>query len=629
MNIDYIFGFIPVTVNPLCPTNKIAPHKRFAAWDQSRGRTFGLFYHLLAPSYNNNYQYDPPDDLQEQPQSDDADDCGEIDDYDENDLSSVTYPQYQRRKEYGNKNFGYYGGQNRPHLETTTRTPRPHYNPLSPYWSGGYFGNNNYRPPSSHKPSDRVKPVNENRPEFQTIYDPQVVGGPLGHVVGFTPVRPTRGGEGLGNTNVEDGNPYLEVLGRCPLAQESVHGYFEVRPGAHMFYWFYYADGTKVDSYHKPFIIWIQGGPGLAASGLGNFAELGPINMDMKPRNHTWVKGRNLLLLDHPVGTGFSYVNNSTLYVKSDKQLAIDLFRALRRFFKKFAEFQSTPTYLFGQSYGGKTCPRLGLYLYTAIRRQKLKMNFKGIGIGGGWVSPKESMSAQPQFLYHTGAIDQALFLESTALVKDFKKAFELKNYTAVSLLDTKLYQTFNKDYFINFNKVNSPNPYLALEKLNFDVNKYVKPTLKVNQTLKWKYISNDAYYSLQTHFLRPTTSFLETLLNNTDLKIVVYNGNLDAVTPLAGASNWVHKLKWPGAAGFARTKRQKIHGNSNGFYKEFKQLSFWSVFGAGHWVPEENPEAMEQILQYMTGTSIFKLIKGLNFNTLFIKNTNNSFQKL
>lgn len=70
---------------------------------------------------------------------------------------------------------------------------------------------------------------------------------------------------------------------------ENFHGYVQVRPGAHMFYWLFYADGTKVDATEKPLVIWIQGGPGFAASGVGNFGEIGPLNMDFKPRNHTWV----------------------------------------------------------------------------------------------------------------------------------------------------------------------------------------------------------------------------------------------------------------------------------------------------------------------------------------------------
>lgn len=69
----------------------------------------------------------------------------------------------------------------------------------------------------------------------------------------------------------------------------------EVRPGAHIFYWFYYADGKVKDAEQKPLVIWIQGGPGLAASGIANFAEIGPLTVDMQPRNHTWVRKINTI----------------------------------------------------------------------------------------------------------------------------------------------------------------------------------------------------------------------------------------------------------------------------------------------------------------------------------------------
>lgn len=77
-----------VTVSPaLCPTNKIAPHRRQASWDHSRPRTLGLIYGVFGPNRPYRPQYQD-NDLQEQPQEDDQDDCGEIDDYDETDLSS-------------------------------------------------------------------------------------------------------------------------------------------------------------------------------------------------------------------------------------------------------------------------------------------------------------------------------------------------------------------------------------------------------------------------------------------------------------------------------------------------------------------------------------------------------------
>lgn len=83
-----------VTVNPaLCPTNKIAPHRRIASWDDDyQPRTFGAFYDLLTPQ-GAGQPYGPLNSLQEEPQKDDPDDCGDIADYDENDLSSSKFLQ--------------------------------------------------------------------------------------------------------------------------------------------------------------------------------------------------------------------------------------------------------------------------------------------------------------------------------------------------------------------------------------------------------------------------------------------------------------------------------------------------------------------------------------------------------
>ncbi|XP_047025828.1 retinoid-inducible serine carboxypeptidase-like isoform X1 [Helicoverpa zea] len=402
-------------------------------------------------------------------------------------------------------------------------------------------------------------------------------------------------------------NPYTKAL-KMNKQWENIHGYVQVRPGAYMFYWFFYANGTKIDANRKPVIIWIQGGPGFAASGVGNFAEMGPFHMDLTPRNHTWVKGRNVLFLDHPVGTGFSYVTNSSLHAKTDRDMAMDLARAIKVFYRRYKEFRKTPTYLFSQSYGGKLCPRLAYYLHTAIENKSLKLNFKGIGIGGGWVDPRESILVQPKFLYLSGVIDRNLYLSSSRVAKKLAHYIQEEEYFQADIFDDILFRTLNKQGELNFNNVYAPSPYPALDELQDKMNKYIKYTLpEVNATRKWVYLSLPPYNSLKRSFLVPSVSFLEALLNKTKLKIAIYNGNLDVVTPLGGACSWVHKLKWHGAAEFATAKRHHIRGNRNGYYKEMNRLSFWWVFGAGHWIPEENPEAMEHILDYVMAEDVVK----------------------
>lgn len=56
-----------------------------------------------------------------------------------------------------------------------------------------------------------------------------------------------------------------------------------------MFWWLYYTTGTD-DPQKQPLIIWLQGGPGSSSSGYGNFQELGPLDLNLNARNHTWVQ---------------------------------------------------------------------------------------------------------------------------------------------------------------------------------------------------------------------------------------------------------------------------------------------------------------------------------------------------
>ena len=88
-------------------------------------------------------------------------------------------------------------------------------------------------------------------------------------------------------------------------------GYVDVRKDAFMFWWLYGAQTSDpTERVHKPLVLWFQGGPGASSTGFGNFEEIGPLDVNLKPRNSTWIKEANVLFVDNPVGCGFSYVND-------------------------------------------------------------------------------------------------------------------------------------------------------------------------------------------------------------------------------------------------------------------------------------------------------------------------------
>lgn len=81
--------------------------------------------------------------------------------------------------------------------------------------------------------------------------------------------------------------PTIGRKGFGPGEQE--WGYVQVRPKANMFWWLYYTTANVNSYYDKPLVIWLQGGPGGSSTSYGNFEELGPLDVNLNPRNYTWV----------------------------------------------------------------------------------------------------------------------------------------------------------------------------------------------------------------------------------------------------------------------------------------------------------------------------------------------------
>lgn len=78
----------------------------------------------------------------------------------------------------------------------------------------------------------------------------------------------------------------------------------------------------------------------------------------------------NVLFIDNPVGTGFSWVNSDNLYVTNNTEIANDLVTFSNEFFKKFRALRKTPLYIFSESYGGKMAAEYALNLH------KVRINY-------------------------------------------------------------------------------------------------------------------------------------------------------------------------------------------------------------------------------------------------------------
>lgn len=113
--------------------------------------------------------------------------------------------------------------------------------------------------------------------------------------------------------------------------------------GAQLFYWFTESQNQPSSD---PFVLWLQGGPG-CSSLIGLFNELGPYkvtpSLTLEPNPYSWNKIANVLFLDQPVATGFSYLQQTDGIVINQEQMAENVYTALQNFFTQYPQFLNNP----------------------------------------------------------------------------------------------------------------------------------------------------------------------------------------------------------------------------------------------------------------------------------------------
>lgn len=95
----------------------------------------------------------------------------------------------------------------------------------------------------------------------------------------------------------------------------------------------------------------MQGGPGCAST-FGTFYVLGPYSvtddLNIKPNTGSWSKQFGLLIIDQPIGTGYSILGDDT--IPDDMlQVSEDLYTALLAFFDGHADLQHRPFFITGE----------------------------------------------------------------------------------------------------------------------------------------------------------------------------------------------------------------------------------------------------------------------------------------
>ena len=91
---------------------------------------------------------------------------------------------------------------------------------------------------------------------------------------------------------------------------------------------------------------------------FGLFIEHGPFfvnaSLSITERTIAWSNKYNMIYVDQPAGTGFSFTDDANGYATNQYEVARDLYKALTQFYTLFPELLDNDFFVTGESYGGR-----------------------------------------------------------------------------------------------------------------------------------------------------------------------------------------------------------------------------------------------------------------------------------
>jgi len=384
-------------------------------------------------------------------------------------------------------------------------------------------------------------------------------------------------------------------------------GYININASknANLFYWLFESQNSPSTD---PLVLWMTGGPG-CSSELALFFENGPYSVDSNENliknPFGWNKFANLLYVDQPVGTGFSYANSD--YIHDEALVGVEMYTFLVSFLQMYPQYAKLSFFIVGESYGGHYVPTVADYVQRGnAKNPKVHINLKGVGIGNGWVDPLIQYGSYGPFAYENNLINDATFEAMNETYKQCYQYISTGDYDDASQVCPGIMEAV-LEYAGNLNVYNidlqcNPQP-LCYDFTN--VTNYLNdPTVQQNlgvasQGITWQTCSDQVNENFGIDVIESFRYEIPSLLN-AGIRVVIYNGDLDLICNWVGGKMWADSMKWSGQRNFAAApmKTWNINGVPAGKSKTYNGFTFVKVNQAGHMVPHDQPANALQILK-------------------------------
>lgn len=390
--------------------------------------------------------------------------------------------------------------------------------------------------------------------------------------------------------------------------EKQISGHLTVNEkcGDNLFFWFF---ESRSDPVNDPLVIWLNGGPG-SSSMLGLFAENGPykISDDLSLRENpcSWNSFSNYLVIDQPAGTGLSYVEKSSdenCYTKTEEKATRQLLDGLLQFFDRWPQYRHQELYVFGESFAGRYIPMLAHAILEHNHDCGPTINFKGIGIGDGWVAPLIQEATYGDYAYAHGLIG----VEQKKMVDALYGSCELAVKDSGPVASAKADQICNKieEYIVaasggtNVYDVRLTGEYSFPNIARYLDQESVRSALHVSPLVgPWEDTSSIVAQILERGEQDSAAHLFPRLFEQ--IRVLIYNGIYDMDCNFMGTDNWLASLHWTQGEEFNLMSRQPWKEGTSvlGQYRQCGNLSQVLVHGAGHLVPMDQPETALKMLR-------------------------------
>ncbi|TXG61088.1 hypothetical protein EZV62_012451 [Acer yangbiense] len=340
--------------------------------------------------------------------------------------------------------------------------------------------------------------------------------------------------------------------------------------------------------------------------------------------------GLNIIYVDAPVGTGFSYSTTQENYYVNDTKSAAQTYEFLRKWLIEHPQFLSNQLFIGGDSYSGIPLPMVVQHVLDGNQiGLEPFMNLKGYMLG----NPKTDSFIDPNSLV---PFAHRLTLISTELYNSLKE-YCGGDYVNINASNTECVTAMNtySEMVLQINTMNVLEPYCQVAKpkkiegrrsladldpadipltelkkggafwcrdYNYVLSGVwandgrVREALQVreNTTGVWKRCNATLAY---TKTVLSSVPFQQNL-TKTSLRALIYSGDHDFSVPHIGTQNWIHTLNLTTNEYW---RPWFVDGQVSGYTEKFMSSSgdFTLIYatGAGHVAPEYKPKQCYQMI--------------------------------